>query len=136
VNHYPIGKWFRLDVEVTPRTRARIEQHIMVAWAGTLAEELIGGRSNPDGASHDLDTIMQLAQYVTGGEPEETDAYIEWLRLRCRNDLSDGLTRLAVEAITAALLDRTTLTGPEIREVVSAELLAQRSGQSAFGGVR
>ena len=121
-SHYPIGKWFQPDIEVTTRTRTRIERSIMVFWAGTLAEELIGGRAEPDGATHDRDMIVQLATFICG-DPEETSAYIEWLRLRCRNLLQTPLVRRAVDAITDALVERTTLRGTEIRAVVSDSLL-------------
>jgi ATP-dependent Zn protease len=117
VTHYPPGDWFQPDCEVTPRTRRRIEQQIMTLWAGTLAEELIGGQANPDGAGHDFDVISSLALYMCG-DSEETDAYIEWLRLHSRNTLKTPFVRIAINAITDALLERETLTGKQIRSVV------------------
>src|SRR4051812_47781355 len=78
VSHYPFAKSFRPDIEVRPRDRTRIERGIMVCCAGTLAEEMIGGRRNRNGAAHDQDVAITFAAWVCGGEPEETSAYLQW----------------------------------------------------------
>ena len=38
------------------------------------------------GAAHDMDVVVDLA-FRLCGSPEETDAYIEWLRQRVLNDV-------------------------------------------------
>jgi hypothetical protein len=91
----PRGDWFRPDIEVNGRIQRRIEDHVMISLAGAETERHWFARADDrpgdwedlvrDGAHHDMQASVHLASYVCGGSPEETSAYIEWLRQRVLN---------------------------------------------------
>lgn len=87
----------------------------MTFLAGTEAERVFLGsaRGNSD---HDRACAVDLAMYASGDEAE-TSAYLDWLRCRTRNLLANGLMRLHVEALAAALLEHGHLSGRQVRAV-------------------
>jgi hypothetical protein len=125
VEHYPIGEWFRPDIEIDGRTRNRIEKTILVLWAGTLAEEIIGGCEHPEG-EEDIENIVRLSSHIVS-ETEEQEAYIEWLRLRCRNWVRLPFVARSITALADALLERQSLTGSQLRDVSRAAFVSTLS---------
>ena len=74
------GKWFRPDLEVTPRVRALIDAEVSVLFAGGIAEKRHVGRSNRHSTRSDYSALVGLALYI-GGDERTTDAYVKWRQL-------------------------------------------------------
>lgn len=95
VQHAWPGSWFEPDIEMNSRTRAYIQDHVMICLAGAEVEEhWIRRVQEPPadwkdrlkvGCAHDMQVARDLAWYACGGSGEETSAYIEWLRQRVLN---------------------------------------------------
>jgi hypothetical protein len=126
----PTGTWYRPDIEVTTRVRGFIEQHVMICLAGAETSELWYqriGDAPPDaeehlslGALHDMQCAVDLASYVADGEPGETGAFIEWLRLRLRNlvEARGPLYWALVDALADAVMERGSLSWRQARLVL------------------
>jgi len=124
----PIGGWFQPDAEVTRKVRNLVETLVMVSLAGseTQAEWLWAVPDAPAdwreqlvvGAAHDMRNVLDLALYVTGSD-EEASAYIEWLRLRCQNQMLSTFWPM-VGALADALHDRRTMSGAATRTIMKA----------------
>lgn len=95
VHSRPPGEWFRPDIEINARTRATIEDRVMISLAGAETEVTWCARQSDapenwrdlvnDGAAHDFNGAFGLASHVADGSVPETEAYIEWLRQRVLN---------------------------------------------------
>jgi hypothetical protein len=95
VHSQPPGEWFRPDIEINARTRATIEDRVMISLAGAETEATWCARQSDapenwrdlvnDGAAHDFGAAFDLASHVADGSVPETEAYIEWLRQRVLN---------------------------------------------------
>jgi hypothetical protein len=120
VIHYPLPTLAR-DIVVDGRVRWRIEQSIMILMAGVEAEHRVSDDADrvEAGGKDDFSVSAGLAMYVTGGEPEETSAYIRWLTLRVRNIiLANEVWWSAVESLARELLKRPTLSGKEANAAI------------------
>lgn len=86
------GGWFRPDIEVNARTRAMIEDRVMISLAGAETEAAWCAfqpdvpqdwrQGVDDGGKHDFRAAADLASYISDGDVPELDAYLEWLRQR------------------------------------------------------
>jgi hypothetical protein len=109
-----------MEVAFDGRTRKRIEQEIMCAWAGTLAEERLGELNEAQravGARDDVEVIRELAWRLHQGNDYEAEPFVEWLRRRTEGVLARELVWVQVEAVAEALLAERTLSGRRFREV-------------------
>jgi ATP-dependent Zn protease len=95
--------------------RDRVEKDAMIALAGELAERRVATHVDPSGAAHDYANVHELLSYMTRHE-EEIQAYVAWLIVRTKNQLDRYWPE--VDALATALLERRTLTGPEIVTIV------------------
>jgi hypothetical protein len=93
------------------------ETEVMTLLAGPEAEEQLIGRRNDVGASSDDAKVLEIAVEAEGYGEERRDAYLEWLRLKVRDFVAHAHFWIQVEAVAAALLERETLTGAEIRQI-------------------
>jgi len=127
------GEWFRPDAEVDGRTRRRIEQDIMIGLAGPLAEERFTGTSNDAGAGlimpegmdvgillpgSDLQRVVDLSLYVSGGGDDEASAFVEWLRQRTLSLLNQHWPSRSLEELAAQLLVDRTLSWKRAKQVI------------------
>jgi hypothetical protein len=96
----------------SPRLAARIESHMIVPYAGPLAEAKHTGRRAFVAARQDRETILNLAPFPAG--PVLT-AYLRYIHARAK-ELVEREWR-AIEAIATALLERGMLSGRSIREL-------------------
>lgn len=113
--HAP-GAWFQPDIEFDGKTRRRIEDEIVIFWAGVEAEEaVLGDRCDPS-ARGDIEAITTLALYATGSA-EEASAYIEWLRQRSRGLVRHHEFRAAVGPVAAALQQQGRLSARAARRI-------------------
>jgi ATP-dependent Zn protease len=106
-----------LDVSiVSPRVREALEKRIRISFAGWLAEHR-HDRTADEAHSmsdygHALDLMMRLA-----GSQREINLYSALLKYQTKEMLRVGWPH--VRAIAVALLERKTLTGQEIRQVIN-----------------
>jgi hypothetical protein len=142
-------QWDGYEGTFTERDRRRVEAHVMVLWAGTLVEEQHTGEANDAGAGlvtsedsdfavtsegGDLRHIVDLAYWSSGGDPEEAEAYIEWLRCRTLRLTARPDFRVMVNAVAAELLDKGGLSGRRVHAV--AKEAVNRWAEEQFGPVR
>jgi hypothetical protein len=119
VRTYPHGRKFREHIEngdYTLRERDRLENDIVIYFAGNEAEKKYCGRYNHQGATSDRHNSIDLAGYIAG-EGEALEAYLRWLRLRARDLIANSLNWKAVQMVAEALLERKTLTHEEGRMI-------------------
>jgi len=100
VHHFP-GKWFRPDIRINARTRAMIEDRVMICLAGAETEEAWWSRQAGvpegwrerlrDGVRTDKLAAVDMAIYMCGDSAPEVDAYVEWLRQRVLGFTGRGL---------------------------------------------
>lgn len=121
VNFTPPGNDFRPDIEVDARTQRRIEHTIVVALAGPLAGEKFSGATNETIAANDWETVIGLAEYVCGS-PEQTEAYVEWLRVRASDLIEHPLFCARVERVADALVRDKELSARELRDLLVDQL--------------
>jgi hypothetical protein len=103
---------FHPDYNSDGRTRARVEQRVMILYAGGIAEAKHKGHRRRLGDGADQQRAMNLASYIAG-ETEELEAYLRWLWLRTRNLID--LRWAAVGHFAAELLARRHMNGREAR---------------------
>lgn len=104
------------DASLTLRQRDRLERHVVALLAGEIAENRYSRRHNHNGASYDYEMALGLC----GGmieTPKECIAYLNWLYVRSRGQITTRENWLAVRAVATRLLNVETLTG---RDAVSA----------------
>jgi ATP-dependent Zn protease len=92
------------------------EQHALVSFAGAIAEELVLGSAAKGGDRRDRVDIADLGMEI--GPPEVAEPRLVALRIDARTLLSTAHGRAALEAVANALLERETLTGPEVVNLV------------------
>lgn len=141
---------------VDQSTRRWVEARVMVTIAGGLvAQQAMGLADNevgsglvelPDREASALAAkhggeVREWKRVIEGGDQEdahdlvvkvsgtreEAGAYLEWLRQRTLSLLSDPAVWLAVEALTAALIERETLSAAAVRKIIRRELYDRRS---------
>lgn len=97
------------------RVRRHAEPRIILALAGVVAEKRHHGRRhNWIGANSDLRAATDLMGHFVS--PRQLQAYTDWMWAR-----TEDLVELwwpQIEAVATALLDRRTMRGREIREVM------------------
>ncbi len=120
VLHSTAGSWFNPEIETTNRVRDRIEVEIMSLWAGTLASTKAG--HSGEGAEADQHAIVNLGSYMNGSDLT-TEAYIEWLRLGTSGILDRPIVWRAVESLSDALLEKTTIRWKEGKQIIREALL-------------
>jgi hypothetical protein len=107
-------------VRLAPRQRKRVEEEIIVLFAGQAAEERFTGRPNHRGASFDYNRALTLCRLFEM-HPEEEEAYLNWLGVRARLLLTGREWAWSlVEGVAAELLTRRKLTPKETREAIVA----------------
>lgn len=100
----------------TPAMRIKIEHVIMVTLAGDIAQRKFRPRSSRTWhASADRTTAADMALSLCGSG-EQTSAFLAWLHIRTRDIIHDRWR--VVKSVAAALLERETLTGEELRQVI------------------
>ena len=109
-------KWFRPDLELTPRLMIRAESEIVELWAGPAAERRFTNRWNRVGARGDEEGILLLAERFHGGDV--LAKYIAYLKARAEAYVASPVVWPEIEAVAAALIDRLTLTFEETHAVI------------------
>src|SRR3990167_3061799 len=97
--------------------RVRLENNILVSLAGPAAERRITRRKNRVGASFDYDSAADVAMHICQTE-RSVNSYLKWLGIRIDEMLEDPTNWRCVEALALALLDRETIPGSEVAEII------------------
>lgn len=96
-----------------------IERHLKIILAGTVAEAMVSGRKGWDETSEDLDAAVRLGMRLV----DDCEDVLPLLK-----DIGAGVERVlnrhwpAVEVLAAELLDRKTLTGSDVRNLLKPHL--------------
>ncbi len=110
---------FNPEIDADLRT---IVDRITVLLAGNESIKKLTGRYDSRGAFDDDDVAINLAMSPTGSG-EEATAMLRWLRVRAQ-----GLVRrhwACVRAVATELLERSTLSGRDVRQVIEQEIQRQ-----------
>jgi hypothetical protein len=107
---------FSPDVDDGPRALRTAERQLLVLLAGLAAESKFAGRNYWRGAHEDLRAAHNVASYFEPGDAEALFVRLQLARARRlvgRPDAWDLVQRLA-----AALLERRTMSGREVRALL------------------
>ena len=111
-------KNLRPDVEVTPHTRLRIENEILLCLAGPAAQRKFNPRSvRRHHGLGDKKVADELASYVTG-TGRQFEAFMNWMWARAEDLVN--LHWPTIEDLAAALLDSRKFSGRQMREWLSS----------------
>jgi ATP-dependent Zn protease len=95
---------------------APIERRLLCTAAGMVAEGMVSGRRGWDDGCEDLDGAVRLAMQVVG-DCERVIPYLEVVREHTENLLRMNWS--AVEALAGALMDRSRMSGEEVRRLLT-----------------
>jgi ATP-dependent Zn protease len=96
------------------------ERQLKIILAGTVAEAMVSGRKGWNETSEDLDAAVRLGMRLVD-DCEDVLPLLEDLGADVERDLRRH--RSAVEILAAELLDRKTLTGSEVRKLLTPLLI-------------
>ena len=96
-----------------------IERHLKIVLAGTVAETIISGRQGWDETSEDLDAAVRLGMRLVD-DCEDVLPLLQDIGADVKQDLDRHWP--AVEMLATELLDRKTLTGSEVRNLLKQHL--------------
>ncbi len=120
---YARARGFRPDIRLDDRARCRAERHIVCSFAGQLAHAKFLGRRGW-GMEQDDREAVGYGLYLRCTSTEAREAYLHYCFLTAR-DLVKTQWR-GIQAVARALLQRSTLTGSEVIEVLSPGSAALR----------
>ena len=110
----------RWQVDLGGRGRQQTEMEILARWAGLVSESraCFADQEPPGGWGPPREALGALGRRVTR-DPEENDAYLEWLRRRARGLIDIVEVWEGVEALAEALLERGSIPSREASETVA-----------------
>ncbi len=111
------------ETVVEPEQYVKVLQAIDVCFAGHEADAVFTGRQNWGGSRRDRQIAIDLASYLCGPS-EEIAALFNWRRIRTRGFVVKYTAE--IDVVAEALLERTRLTGNEVRVAINSAL-ARRS---------
>jgi hypothetical protein len=111
-----LPKWFNPETDLCDRVRLLAERHIIVNYAGQIAQTKFRGKPLRFGMESDNATAIDLAIYLCGGLGATCDAYL----LYCLYASLDvvNLRWREIEAVAEALLARKTLKYDDVLEII------------------
>jgi hypothetical protein len=72
-------------MNIAPKIRQKVENEIMIYYAGGIAEKRFKGKHPSNWhKTYDIDVLVDLVLHMTCSE-EETAAYLQWLYIRAKN---------------------------------------------------
>ncbi len=111
--HTQTPKWFRPDIQMTPRIRLKIESEIICLFAGNLAEKKLTGRNNWRGASGDRRAAVDLASRLYWDE-QVLSPFLGYVHAVAKNFVDSPRTWHDIRHVAKALLKKQKLTGREV----------------------
>jgi hypothetical protein len=113
---HKIPKWFRPDLEATPRIYIRAESHIIISFAGQVAEAKYRGKRPHFGYEHDHRNAVDMAMRLCGGSEKTINAYLRYLHYAAEDHVNIRWNE--IKSVASELLKRGTLSGNEVRELI------------------
>lgn len=110
----------RWQVDLGGRGRQQTEMEILARWVGLVSESraCFNDQEPPGGWGPTLEALAALGRRVTRN-PEENDAYLEWLRRRAQGLIGIPEIWEAVEALAEALLAKGAVSSRAASEIVA-----------------
>lgn len=108
---------------MTPEMQRQIENYILVAVAGAIAEEIHTGTEHQIDNSVDIRNACLVAGILTP-EIDEMEAFINWLQIRARNTLK--FRWKVVAQVADELMRRKTLQAQTLQKVIAEALSSPR----------
>jgi hypothetical protein len=106
-------KWFQPDVLTDARTKQWIEKKVLITLSGLAAQHRRDGRHYWRGFGPDLHSVHLLAGPLYEGKCLKK--YLDFMVERAKCLVASERWWVQIEAVAAALLDRQTLSGREVR---------------------
>lgn len=115
------------EVAMGSRARHEVELEILARWTALVSEsrECFDGREPPGGWGPAAEALSVLGRRVTR-DPEENEAYLEWIRRRAQGLIGIPEIWAAVQAVAQALLEKENLSPRETSDIVTAVYRARR----------
>jgi hypothetical protein len=108
---------FHPEYDNSSKTNRRVEEGIIINYAGFVAEGIFTGRNDYRGAHHDLVCAAALASNMVGSAEEE-DAYLNYLWISTKNLMKLPHWWSATEALAKTLLEKKTLNHKHAKQVI------------------
>jgi Peptidase family M41 len=114
-----LPKWFRPDLEASPRIKRLIEIEVSVLLAGNAAQRRLTGRNNWRGARGDLEAVGTLVSYMF---PHETvlKRYVAFKLAEIEQMVASPCSWAQIEGLANALLEHRELKPEQIRNICFA----------------
>jgi hypothetical protein len=127
--HGRFPKWFQPEIERNDRQRLRGERHIIVGFAGQLAEAKFRGKHPRYGIESDNSSAVDMAFHLCNGSAKIAEAYLRYCWCVAESDVA--MRWREIQAVAAALLERKTLSYEDVIEVVFPGSVALRAALKA-----
>ena len=125
-NFHPAWDW-------NHRIRMRIEKMIMTSLAGDIAEKKVTGRTNPQGARFDNESVVDWA-INRCGSGEEATAFVHWLAIRVETALTGEKYWPAVEALARELLKSRKVGYRKARKIMIEAIIPSHMREGTMTG--
>jgi ATP-dependent Zn protease len=109
------GKSFQPDVELTNKTRDRLEAQIMSLLAGKIAEEKFTGTKSK-GSAYDLMTAASFASNMGDGKVLST--YLDYLSARTEDLVYRPIYWKCVTALAKKLVNERKVSGKDVDNLI------------------
>lgn len=120
VSRYPCPA-FHPDYKTNPKTIVRLIDYVVMCFAGSEAEARLCGRRNNVGAQQDYSNAHGAASHLCGSD-RSTEAFLRWGRLQAADMIGAEMIWMLIQAVAKSLLRETTLTGKQVRNVITGEV--------------
>lgn len=93
-----------------------IDKHVMICFAGGLAQERFSGSYDEDGCEQDRFDAIDYASRRCNST-EESEAYLNWLQIRTKNLVNHPVRWFQIQRLAEAMLDRQELSFDEALKI-------------------
>lgn len=113
-------RWFRPDLQMTPRIRVMAERRILVFFAGKCAQEQYLGKGVRTGYESDYDAAVALAAKLCS-DSDVADAYLTYCLTAAKAVIRRNWS--AVAAVAEALVEVETLSFGQVARLIASTLM-------------
>ncbi len=113
-----------IDSHLDSRSQSHLERHVIVLWAGPVAEKRFSGRFNWIGARGDTHAISELAWFIVDGHSDGMKAFSNWMRFKAEELLMPPYHWAGVEALAHALVEQRMIRSTDARKIIRAGMQA------------
>jgi hypothetical protein len=109
-------KWFRPDLNMDRRTLLRLQDHMIISFAGQIAETLYRGRRPRFGYDSDNRSAVDMA-FRAGGSEKTVNALLRYCWCASEDTVNFLWQMGQIQSLAKALLDRKRLNHEEVIEL-------------------